>query len=727
MRKGRRAVGLLALAVVLAVSLTAIAVAADRWTDITDQQWVTYYGVTATQAATVAQGYPDGTFRPTITVNREQFSKMAVDGLDLELLDPATPSFSDVPRGSQYYEYIEGAVNAKIILGYPDGTFRPTNLITREQANSMMGRALSDAELAAQGSILGTVGNYPTLAAWYLAEGDFYLGAYSDSSQVAVAHRPATAYLIYHEVVLGSNGHLDPKGYLSRAQAVAMVLRTVDAIAVVMQVTPPAPPTDMTTTPLSPSTDKRPLISGKTVLVNADVVVYDTFGSATTELAQGLTDSSGEFVLRVPSNKLLAEGLHSFTARVKDSRGHASDPSSAVPYRVDTTAPVASVTQPANNAAISDPKPVFKVDASDLNGSGVAQVVFQYAVDVSAPVYTVISTDATVPYEAQWPTTGLPNDNEYLLRAQVTDLAGNQTTAGPVAVILDRIVPTAAITYIEHSQENLGVLFTSSHTPDFSANAGDPAPSSGGPASGVAHVDFYYALKSGVPSDPTTTAGFTLISSDVAPGYGASWGSRSLANGDYLLAVRSFDRAGNASLIDTREVVVGSPAITSLNPTMGPLAGGDLMTIKGTNLVGVTTVHFGAKAVTAHVEDATVTCIIPSLGGAEDATVAVTVVSPGGTSNALTYSYKALPTISSLSPDSGSALGGTAVTIHGTHLALATKVNFGATAVTAHVEDATTVTCTSPSLGYTSDATVPVTVTTPAGSSNALDFHFFSV
>jgi hypothetical protein len=76
--------------------------------------------------------------------------------------------------------------------------------------------------------------------------------------------------------------------------------------------------------------------------------------------------------------------------------------------------------------------------------------------------------------------------------------------------------------------------------------------------------------------------------------------------------------------------VVPAPAVTSINPTSGPQAGGTSVTITGTNLTGATAVHFGANAATGVVVNSatSVTAIAPAGTG----TVNVTVTTPGGTS-----------------------------------------------------------------------------------------------
>ncbi|MFF9785189.1 IPT/TIG domain-containing protein, partial [Streptomyces nigrescens] len=119
-----------------------------------------------------------------------------------------------------------------------------------------------------------------------------------------------------------------------------------------------------------------------------------------------------------------------------------------------------------------------------------------------------------------------------------------------------------------------------------------------------------------------------------------------------------------------------APVLTTLSPPSGPTAGGNVVTINGTNLAGATSVKFGSNSAVLLTNTATqITVIAPAGTG----TVNVTVTTAGGTSNALAYTYAAVPVpaISSLSPTSGPTSGGNVVTINGTNLAGATSVKFG--------------------------------------------------
>jgi hypothetical protein len=232
-RAARTPVCVVALAAAFLLALSGVAFA-DVWTDISDATWQNVYHVSAADASTVAEGFPDGTFRPYQQVTRGQFAKMVTDGLDIPLFDPAVPSFSDVPTNHIFYQHIEGAVAAGVISGYPDDTYRPDNNIMRQQANSILGLWLSDQEIEAIGGIQGADGFYDSLLAWFAAEGDEVLSGFDDRLQIAPVHRPGTAYLVMRGVVLGSSSGatttLGPLGELSRAQAVTMIVRTRDVV-----------------------------------------------------------------------------------------------------------------------------------------------------------------------------------------------------------------------------------------------------------------------------------------------------------------------------------------------------------------------------------------------------------------------------------------------------------------------------------------------------------------
>jgi hypothetical protein len=163
-----------------------------------------------------------------------------------------------------------------------------------------------------------------------------------------------------------------------------------------------------------------------------------------------------------------------------------------------------------------------------------------------------------------------------------------------------------------------------------------------------------------------------------------------------------------------------APAVSGLNPTTGPAAGGNSVVISGTNFTGATSVRFGTVAATGLAVNSATQITVTAPAGTAATTVDVTVVTPNGTSITNTsdrYAYQTTqPQVNSVSPPSGPAAGGTSVTISGINLSGATGVKFGTTpAASLTAVSGSQVTAVSPP--GTDQTTVDVTVTTPVATS----------
>mgnify|MGYP003390478582 CR=1 FL=1 len=91
-----------------------------------------YENILALHEAGIISGYPDGTFKPAQAVTRGQAAKMLVNAYGLTKGDK-TVSFTDVPASNEYAQAIEVLASQGFINGYADGTFKPTEEITRGQ------------------------------------------------------------------------------------------------------------------------------------------------------------------------------------------------------------------------------------------------------------------------------------------------------------------------------------------------------------------------------------------------------------------------------------------------------------------------------------------------------------------------------------------------------------------------------------------------------------------
>jgi hypothetical protein len=152
------------------------------------------------------------------------------------------------------------------------------------------------------------------------------------------------------------------------------------------------------------------------------------------------------------------------------------------------------------------------------------------------------------------------------------------------------------------------------------------------------------------------------------------------------------------------------PTKFSLSPTSGVEAGGNNVTITGSNLNSPTSVSFGANAATLVSSNAgSIVVTVPAGTG----TVPITVVTPGGSTNGLFYGYVAAPTVTAIAPVEGPTTGGTGVTITGTGLTTASSVTFDGVGASFVVVSPTEISAVTPA---GTAGTADVAVTTAGGS-----------
>jgi hypothetical protein len=162
------------------------------------------------------------------------------------------------------------------------------------------------------------------------------------------------------------------------------------------------------------------------------------------------------------------------------------------------------------------------------------------------------------------------------------------------------------------------------------------------------------------------------------------------------------------------------PAVTGVSPGAGPQAGGETVTISGSEFDEVTSVKFGSTPATSFTVDSpeTITAVTPAGTG----TTSVLVTTPEGTSPAggAQFAFLAPPTVTGVSPKKGPGTGGTSVTIDGSGFDSASTVSFGASAASSVTfNSATSITAVSPP----GEGTVEVTVTTPYAGTSATTKH----
>lgn len=125
----------------------------------------------------VVDGYPDGSFKPDDNLTRAEFAKLLVAALQVRPLPDAPVPFPDASEHwSARMGYLQAAVKMGALNGFPDGSFKPDDPVTRAQAVKTI--------VAAAGLKTGIAeGDYPdTAETWYqqfveLAGGNGLIGA----------------------------------------------------------------------------------------------------------------------------------------------------------------------------------------------------------------------------------------------------------------------------------------------------------------------------------------------------------------------------------------------------------------------------------------------------------------------------------------------------------------------------------------------------------------------
>lgn len=143
----------------------------NSFPDVNEDDW---FNVTVSSLANMGaiSGYEDGTFRPNEPISRAELAAMAVRFYDTFEAEYEEGTFLDVDGDEWYADAIAAAEELGIIGGYPDGTVRPNNNITRAETCAIVNRVL---ERRPHDDHLGDVEDMRTWpdnqpGAWYYAD-----------------------------------------------------------------------------------------------------------------------------------------------------------------------------------------------------------------------------------------------------------------------------------------------------------------------------------------------------------------------------------------------------------------------------------------------------------------------------------------------------------------------------------------------------------------------------
>jgi len=156
----------------------------------------------------VITGIGDDNFAPNRDIIRAEFAAIIVKALGLKPL-AGKNTFSDVNETAWYSQYVETAYEYNIIAGVGKGKFAPTDMITREQAVTMIAKAMK-------------ITNLKTVLA--AGEIDSLLKEYSDTGKTAAWAKENVAICIKNGIISGKGKLVAPKDNITRAE-VAVIVR----------------------------------------------------------------------------------------------------------------------------------------------------------------------------------------------------------------------------------------------------------------------------------------------------------------------------------------------------------------------------------------------------------------------------------------------------------------------------------------------------------------------
>ncbi|MFK2826318.1 S-layer homology domain-containing protein [Bacillus sp. B190/17] len=156
--------------------------------------------------AGVINGYDDGTFRPDAQVKRGQFIAFLVRALDLP---PGDSAFKDVPPGSSLYKDIAAAKKAGLLLGNAEGYALANDPVTRSDVAVMLDRAMQ------------LKGDYPTKAKL----------TYKDAADITRYAYESVQRMTHYGLIKGTaDNEFLPKKIATRGESAVFVYRMMEKL-----------------------------------------------------------------------------------------------------------------------------------------------------------------------------------------------------------------------------------------------------------------------------------------------------------------------------------------------------------------------------------------------------------------------------------------------------------------------------------------------------------------
>lgn len=187
----------------------------ESYPDLPSSHWA-YDAVTFLTDKQIVVGYPDGLYRPDQKVTRGEFSTMVIKALGLYEKDiPLIFNYTDI-KNHWADRNIQVASYYGLVKGYGDGTFHPNAYVTRMEALNIILNALSPENIDSE-------------------QAKHFVSIYSDYSQIPDWALIAAGQCQMLGLVYNTPGHettLEPNRYAVRGELAKFLFNMMEAVKV---------------------------------------------------------------------------------------------------------------------------------------------------------------------------------------------------------------------------------------------------------------------------------------------------------------------------------------------------------------------------------------------------------------------------------------------------------------------------------------------------------------
>jgi spore germination protein len=156
----------------------------------------------------IVSGEGERTYAPRKPVTREAFMALLGRALGLQPIKASIPAFTDVKSSSWSYGWIQAGIARNLVSGVTRDTFAPVRPVTRQEAATLMYRALRTTQTSQQAAAISL--------------------SFADEQRIATWARPAVKELYERNLLVGDKGYFRPLDPVTREEMAVLLSRLLE-------------------------------------------------------------------------------------------------------------------------------------------------------------------------------------------------------------------------------------------------------------------------------------------------------------------------------------------------------------------------------------------------------------------------------------------------------------------------------------------------------------------